>query len=157
RIGSSCASRRPTRSLIASPRTTFFAAFSPRRCRKLRTDRFATALLAVLVLVAAGCRQDMAFNQPRYKALQPSSLFEDRRSARPLVPGTVPRQRDAPRLRDNPHLYASKTEKAAPDIAAIVAALSGVPATALAAMSLEDPYVDTFPFPVTAAVLQRGQ
>lgn len=36
------------------------------------------------------CRQDM-HDQPRYEPLQPSELFRDRRSERPLIPGTVAR------------------------------------------------------------------
>ena len=47
------------------------------------------ASLLVLVLIA-GCRQDM-HNQPRYKPLRATAFFADGRSARPLVPGTVPR------------------------------------------------------------------
>lgn len=45
--------------------------------------------LALAILVA-GCQQKMAA-QPRYKPLAESSFFDDERSARPLVPGTVAR------------------------------------------------------------------
>jgi hypothetical protein len=38
----------------------------------------------------AGCRQDM-HDQPKYKPLRPSQLFDDKSSARPLVEGTVAR------------------------------------------------------------------
>jgi len=37
-----------------------------------------------------GCRQDM-HDQPRYEPLEASAFFEDGRSSRPLVPGTVAR------------------------------------------------------------------
>ncbi len=48
-------------------------------------------LLACVWLAAlAGCNQQMA-NQPKYTPLSPSPFFSDGRSARPLVPGTVPR------------------------------------------------------------------
>jgi len=49
-------------------------------------------LLAVLALVplAAACRQDMQ-DQPKYKNLRGSALFEDHRSARPLPDDTVAR------------------------------------------------------------------
>lgn len=40
--------------------------------------------------LASACAQQMA-NQPSYAPLEPSSFFADQRSARPLVPGTVPR------------------------------------------------------------------
>ncbi len=46
------------------------------------------ALLAALFL--GGCRQDM-HDQPRYEAFEKSPLFDDGRSARPQVAGTVAR------------------------------------------------------------------
>jgi len=58
------------------------------RAQRLRPGR---GLLAVsLVLTLAGCRQDM-HDQPKYRPFRASTLFEDQRSARPLVPGTVAR------------------------------------------------------------------
>jgi mono/diheme cytochrome c family protein len=50
--------------------------------------RLATA--ALLVVAAAGCRQDM-HDQPKYIPLRQSNFFGDERSARPLVAGTVAR------------------------------------------------------------------
>ena len=52
----------------------------------------ARSALPVMILLAAlaGCRQKMA-DQPAYRPLQESEFFPDHRSARPLVPGTVPR------------------------------------------------------------------
>jgi hypothetical protein len=64
--------------------------------------------------------------QPRYKSLEPSTFFDDGRSARPLVEGTVARGH----LRIDEQLYTGK--------------VNGVD-------------VDTFPFPVTRAVLERGR
>lgn len=49
----------------------------------------ATAL-ALALLTLAGCRQDM-HNQPKYKPLRESDFYADRRSARPIVDGTVSR------------------------------------------------------------------
>jgi mono/diheme cytochrome c family protein len=46
--------------------------------------------LALCVLLIAGCRQRMT-DQPKYKPYAASSFFEDGRSARPLVEGTVAR------------------------------------------------------------------
>jgi mono/diheme cytochrome c family protein len=61
-------------------------------------------LLMVLGLtILTGCRQDM-HDQPKYKALAPSSFFSDGRSARPLVPGTVARGE----LREDTDLYQGK-------------------------------------------------
>ena len=50
----------------------------------------AAALVAGLVALAAGCRQDM-HDQPKYKPFRASSFFGDDRSARPLVEDTVAR------------------------------------------------------------------
>jgi mono/diheme cytochrome c family protein len=40
--------------------------------------------------VMAGCHTDM-WRQPKHEPLEPSDLFVDGASARPLVPGTIPR------------------------------------------------------------------
>jgi len=55
------------------------------------SDKLVFCLLAACCLLfAAACQQKMA-DQPRYKPLAESTFFGDDRSARPLVPGTVPR------------------------------------------------------------------
>jgi mono/diheme cytochrome c family protein len=46
--------------------------------------------LALLASAAPACRQDM-HDQPKYRPLRKSELFADKRSARPLVEGTVAR------------------------------------------------------------------
>jgi Cytochrome C oxidase, cbb3-type, subunit III len=63
------------------------------------------AVLAVLALVSMllGCRDDMR-NQARHRPLDGSAFFEDGRSARPLVEGTVARGY----LREDRHLYEGK-------------------------------------------------
>ena len=48
------------------------------------------SLGVAVVLLSAGCRQDM-HNQPRFKPLAESDFFADGRSARPRVAGTVAR------------------------------------------------------------------
>jgi len=65
-------------------------------------------------------------DQPRYEALEASTFFEDGRSARPEVPGTVARGL----LKEDKHFYTGKSGNA---------------------------YVDTFPFPITREVLERGR
>ena len=56
-----------------------------------KRERVAVCLLVGLaILVVSGCRQDMA-ETGRIKPLEPSPVFDDQRSARPLVPGTVAR------------------------------------------------------------------
>ena len=52
--------------------------------------RWLYAALLLLAAPLAGCRQDMQ-DQPKYIPLRPSSFFDDGRSARPLVEGTVAR------------------------------------------------------------------
>jgi hypothetical protein len=46
--------------------------------------------IAILLLLATACRQDM-HDQPRYEPLERSTFFNDGRSARPFVEGTVAR------------------------------------------------------------------
>jgi mono/diheme cytochrome c family protein len=87
--------------------------------------RRALGSACLLALAVSGCRQDM-HDQPKYKPFHESDFFGDRRSARPLVEGTVARGM----LREDTHLYAGKVDGA---------------------------LAETFPFPVTAAVLQRGR
>ena len=54
-------------------------------------------------LLSAGCRQDM-HDQPRFKPYAKSDFFADKRSARPLVDGTVARGH----LREDAVLYTGK-------------------------------------------------
>ena len=83
------------------------------------------ALLALAAATAA-CRQDM-HDQPKFIPLRPSTFFDDGRSARPLIEGTVARGQ----LDDDAAFYTGK----GPD---------GKP-------------VDAFPFPVTKEIVERGQ
>jgi mono/diheme cytochrome c family protein len=96
------------------------------RSRKLRT-RTTGLLLAMLsaAILLTGCRQDMQ-DQPKYIPLRPSSFFDDGRSERPLVEGTVARGH----LNEDTALYTGK---------------------------VDNKPVETVPFPVTRAVLDRGQ
>ena len=54
-------------------------------------------------LLSAGCRQDM-HDQPRFKPYAKSDFFADKRSARPLVDGTIARGH----LREDAVLYTGK-------------------------------------------------
>lgn len=60
-------------------------------------------LLILAGLAAAGCRQDM-HDQAKAEPLEASDFFADRRSARPVVAGTVARGH----LRLDEHLYTGK-------------------------------------------------
>ena len=60
-------------------------------------------LAGTALFVSAGCRLDM-HTQPKHKPLESSDFFDDGRSARPPVPGTVARGQ----LRLDDHLYTGK-------------------------------------------------
>ncbi len=62
-----------------------------------------TKFLIALCFVAAACRQDM-HDQPRYEPLERSTFFNDGRSARPFVEGTVARGQ----LKTDEHFYTGK-------------------------------------------------
>lgn len=64
-----------------------------------------TSALLLVALTVASCRQDM-HDQPKYKPLRASEIFGDKRSARPLVEGTVARGT----LREDASYYAGKTK-----------------------------------------------
>lgn len=78
--------------------------------RKGRWRVKAAFCLAVGALAQAACRLDMHV-QPKYKPYDPSTFFDDGRSARPLVPGTVARGH----LRLDEHLYTGKVNGAVAD------------------------------------------
>ncbi|HLJ94168.1 MAG TPA: cytochrome c [Gemmataceae bacterium] len=119
--------------------------------------RFALRLLPCFALaVLIGCQQKMA-KQPSYKPLESTSFFADGQSARPLVPGTVPRGH----LRIDWPLFTGKNTPESRDwtfAPAVLGAadLSGLSATAVA-LAEQANTVRVFPFPVTRNVLQHGQ
>src|SRR5438132_4586139 len=118
--------------------------------------RFLKSLAIVLLAVLPiACQQDMAA-QPSYKPLDPSDFFPDGRSARPLVPGTVPRGH----LRLDIQLYTGKRTREQRDYTGSAALIGGAIQSPLAAAALanleNNDYVDTFPFPVTREVLEQG-
>lgn len=82
--------------------------------------------MALLLLLLTGCQELRMAQQRKYETFEPSTFFEDGRSARDLVPNTVARGL----ARTDTLLYEGTLE--------------GAPA-------------DTYPFPITEAVLQRGQ
>jgi mono/diheme cytochrome c family protein len=57
----------------------------------------------LLAVHLVSCQQQMA-DQPRYDPLQKSDFFDDQRSARPMIEGTVPRGR----LDADEHFYTGK-------------------------------------------------
>src|SRR5438105_9341499 len=123
------------------------------------TTKAQTALLALGLLLPAGCMQEMA-QQPRYRPLQPSDFFGDGRSARPLVPGTVPHgfDGDPSYLREDRHFYEGLKPPSARDAARLAAAV-GTPTSPATTGTLLAwlPYADTFPIAIKKEVLERGQ
>src|SRR5882724_3005095 len=113
----------------------------------MRRHGFATGCL---LLVMTGCQQEMA-RQPSYRPLQPSSFFEDGRSARPLVQGTVPR---------GARLESGLRALDASEMSRVVGVLVRGQENPLGAAIMTagwSRYDDAFPTPVTAALLHRGQ
>jgi mono/diheme cytochrome c family protein len=82
-------------------------------------------LVGVALLVLVGCRSDMQ-EQPYYRPLTENDFYADKRSARPLVEGTVSREH----LDADTYFYTGK---------------------------IGNNDGDYLPFPVTTAVLARGQ
>jgi mono/diheme cytochrome c family protein len=110
----------------------------------------AIRLLCMLLLCLAGCQQEMA-RQPSYRPLQPSTLFPDGMSSRPLVAGTVHRD-ERPATWKKP-LTIIGWERAA----AVVGKLAGSPLEAASAAGDASIYVEAFPHPVTEQLMARGQ
>jgi hypothetical protein len=86
--------------------------------------------LVLILAVLPGCRTEM-YDQPRYEPYEASDFFGDGRSARPSVPGTVPR--GDPRERNVVSDEVFTTGKTAGKLA------------------------ETLPFPLDRRVLERGQ
>jgi len=143
---------------------------------------FAFCLLPFAFFVSS-CRQDM-HDQPKYEPLEASAFFEDGQSARPLVPGTVPRGF----LREDVYLYTGRldqTQSGAPASRGPGQAPAGRPQTGgisepgtirdsargqAPAQEMQPTHrpvtgaqqsaaarADIFPFPITRDVLARGQ
>jgi hypothetical protein len=93
------------------------------------TQGLEAGLLAFLA-VLSGCRSEM-YDQARYEPYEATEFFDDGASARPLVPGTIPR-RDPREQGKIPHELFT-TGKTAGQL------------------------TESVPFPVDKAVLERGQ
>ena len=122
------------------------------------TSRLSFPWLGLIPLLATGCQQEMA-QQPYYRPLEPSAFFKDGRSARPLVPGTIPRGRP---VADSAMLSgrANREPEGVRAAAFVGQALGGfLGAAALLPVPTTSPadYVTAFPFPITAEALERGQ
>lgn len=99
--------------------------------KNLRGTRRVLALgAASLMVLAAGCRQDM-HNQPKFIPQRGTTFYADHRSERPQVVGTVARGQ----LKEDTYFYTG---------------------TVLGANGYREER-DALPFPVTMTVLERGQ
>lgn len=113
-----------------------------------RSARARVVLLFCLFTFAfllSSCRRDMQ-DQPKAIAFRESTFFKDGVSSRPPVAGTVPRGY----LRADREFYFGKKPAQS-----IPLATQTVSAPNSAAMFPDD--VDTFPFPITKEILERGQ
>jgi mono/diheme cytochrome c family protein len=132
----------PTRQFSASPRQLLIL------------------LTAHCLLLTAACRRDMQ-NQPKVIPYRENSFYKDGNGSRPLVDGTVPRGY----LREDREYYLGK-KNVPPQPGTTMPQRAAAQATAptinvpMAPASAANPYpddVDTFPFPITAKDLDRGQ
>src|SRR5262245_45112264 len=89
--------------------------------------------------------------QPSYRPLRATSFFDDGRSARPLVAGTVPR---------GSSLSSGRRTLGIGDwtrLAGVVALLPFAPIGSAAQIGDWSLYEDTLPFEISRSVLERGQ
>lgn len=116
--------------------------------------------VACCLLFVVACRQDMQ-DQPKYIAYRSSSFFRDGMSARPLVDGTVPRGW----LRADTQFYTGKINKAGAagatnnqgDNGPRISGQSSGGASMQPTGAASQADTDTFPFPITLEVVNRGQ
>ena len=71
--------------------------------KKIFASSAISALIVMITIAGAGCRQDM-HDQPKYVPLRQSTFFNDARSARPVIEGTVARGQ----LHDDELMYGGK-------------------------------------------------
>ena len=117
--------------------------------------------LALILALVAGCRQQMA-EQPSYKPLDACDFFPDGRSARPLVPGTVPRGylRTDTALLTGRRVAKSGEQDLATGVAQAQLRANRQPREPEAVIDEKARYaefVDKFPFPVTEKIVQHGR
>ena len=104
--------------------------------------------ILVLLLLSVGCRRDMQ-DQPKMKPYRGTSFFGDGTSMRQPIEGTIPRGQ----LKTDTEYYTGKKANAA--------RASATPATQQPTAGTQTTTypddIDTFPFPVTKEVVDRGR
>ena len=116
--------------------------------------RLLCLLLFAYCLLAAGCRRDMQ-DQPKAIAYRESTFFKDGVSSRPPVEGTVPRGY----LRADREFYFGKKSgyRTGSGSDRVIDSSGKQPGANPNAAAMFPDDVDTFPFPITKEILERGQ
>jgi hypothetical protein len=115
--------------------------------------------IALVSLCLYGCQQKMA-DQPSYKPLDACDFFLDGRSARPLVPGTVPRGY----LKTDISLWTGRKAAASGEQdpntgltdAQLRAAIQPKQPPRIDDKTRYAEFVDEFPFPITEPIVEHG-
>lgn len=130
----------------------------PQRLLSHGVQRLSCYCLLLLLLSASGCRYDMQ-DQPKVKPLRGTTFFNDGLGSRQPIQGTVPRGF----LRDDPALYTGKrtasggsTQSPAPQQTERQQQTQPTQQVAGAQNAYPDA-VDTFPFPITKEIVERGR
>ncbi len=115
-----------------------------------------TQMLLIVLLLLTGCQQKMA-DQPSYKELTPCDFFADGRSERPAVPGTVARGY----LRSDVALWTGRRvgkngEPMGATTPTAVQPARILPRRRRPGSAATTTSSNTFPFPMTAAMLEHG-
>ncbi len=118
------------------------------------SPRLLCLLLSALCLLAAGCRRDMQ-DQPKAIAYRESTFFKDGVSSRPPVEGTVPRGY----LRADREFYFGKKSgyRTGSGSDRVIDSTGQQPGINQNSRAMFPDDVETFPFPITKEVLDRGQ
>jgi mono/diheme cytochrome c family protein len=116
-------------------------------------DRRAACFVPLLALLTS-CRQDM-HDQPAYRPLTRSTFFNDARSARPVVEGTIARGQ----LRTDRAYYTGRTGQAPTQTIAPAPQppRGGTSTGDVFASSFPLDLVKEFPYPVTRQMVERGR
>jgi mono/diheme cytochrome c family protein len=122
-----------------------------------RTTRCLSLGLLGVASFLSGCQQEMAV-QPSMRPDNPSSFYSDGRAARPMVANTIARGH----LRTDLEMYTGRTTRSARPWAMPAALLGAVAGRNLlgglaSAHAHESNLVETFPFPITAKVIEHGR
>src|SRR6266480_3201529 len=111
-------------------------------------------LLFAFCLLPSACRRDMQ-DQPKAIAYRESTFFKDGVSSRPPVEGTVPRGY----LRADREFYFGKKSgyRTGSGSDRVITSTGQQPGAIPSGTAMFPDDVDTFPFPITREILERGQ